>query len=146
MPRPLQPDGRVHGVVVAVRRDDGRLLCIRRSYTVAAPGKVCFPGGAIEVGEEQHAAVIREMREELGIEARPLKQCWFWENPVTPLTLWGWTADWLSGELQPAPAEVAEVHWLTEPEVIEHVDAMPSNRGFVASLCFEETKTTLEPK
>ena len=32
---------------------------------VAAPGRVCFPGGHVEPGEEDREAVVRECREEL---------------------------------------------------------------------------------
>jgi mutator protein MutT len=134
MPRPLQPDGRVHGVVVAIRRADGRYLCIRRSNTVLAPNKVCFPGGAIEPGESQHDAVVRETREELGIDVRPLKQCWRHDFADKPLTLWGWIAEFLSGEITPDPNEVAETLWLSGREAIDHPDAIATNRDFIACL------------
>jgi 8-oxo-dGTP diphosphatase len=134
MSRPRQSDGRVHGVVVACRREDGRWLCIRRSAFVTAPLKVCFPGGAVEQGETQEAAVIREMTEEIGIAVRP-KQCiWRWDSPATELTLWGWTADWDLCELKPDPMEVAEVLWLSGAEAAGHVDAMATNVSFVAAL------------
>ena len=67
-PRPIQPDGRLHGVIVAVRREDGRLLMIRRAWHLRAGGKVCFPGGAVELGEPPELAAVREMHEELGID------------------------------------------------------------------------------
>ena len=134
MARPRQSDGRVHGVVVACRRDDGKWLCIRRSDFVAAPLKVCFPGGAIENGESQKSAAIREMHEELGITVKPLRQVWHWKSPTTELTLWGWLADWEKTEIKPDRFEVAEVLWLTAEEVAEHPDAMPTNRSFVQAL------------
>jgi 8-oxo-dGTP diphosphatase len=133
-PRPLQADGRVHGVVIACARPDGRWLCIRRSSKVIAPLKVCFPGGGIESGESQTAAVVREMREEVGATVKPVRNTWRWEKPDGNLTLWGWTADLLSTDLHADPLEVAEILWLTGEEVAEHPDAMPTNRLFVASL------------
>jgi len=137
--RPVQSDGKVHGVVIACGRrpdqpQDGRWLCIRRSATVAAPLKVCFPGGAIEPGESQLSAVIREMAEELGADIRPIKNIWRWEHPEGKLILWGWIAELLSKNLRPDPAEVAEVLWLTGPEAAAHPDAMASNQSFVAAL------------
>jgi 8-oxo-dGTP diphosphatase len=134
MSRPRQEDGRVHGVVVACRREDGKWLCIRRSAKVAAPLKVCFPGGAIEIGESQQSAVVREMREEIGIVVQPVKCIWRWDSPNTELTLWGWIAKHNGEVLKPDPAEVAEVLWLTGDEVAEHPDAMPTNRSFIAAL------------
>ncbi len=121
-------------MVVACRDEIGRWLCIRRSATVAAPLKVCFPGGGIEAGESQQSAVIREMREELGVDVKPLRCVWRWESPATELTLWGWTAECSSPQIRPDPAEVAEVLWLTSDQVIGHPDAMPTNRSFVLAL------------
>jgi (d)CTP diphosphatase len=121
-------------VVVACLDADGRWLCIRRSATVAAPLKVCFPGGAIEAGESQLSAVIREMQEELGIAVKPIKCVWRWDSPTTELTLWGWTADWPGTPIRPDPAEVAEILWLRSDEISDHPDAMPTNKSFVAAL------------
>jgi 8-oxo-dGTP diphosphatase len=121
-------------VVVAVAGDDGRWLCIRRSATVAAPLKVCFPGGAVEAGESQPAAVVREMLEELSIQVQPIRCVWRWDSPITDLTLWGWTAKSDGSGLRPDPNEVAEVIWLTSAEVADHPDAMPTNRSFIQAL------------
>jgi 8-oxo-dGTP diphosphatase len=134
MSRARQEDGRVHGVVVACRDERGRWLCIRRSRHVAAPLKVCFPGGGIEAGESQESAVIREMSEELGIAVKPIRCVWRWESPTSELTLWGWIAEREPGEIVPDPNEVAEVLWLGSKQAIQHPDAMPTNRNFIEAL------------
>ncbi len=121
-------------MIAAIRREDGRWLLIRRSEHVPAPGKVCFPGGGIEIGEDIESALIREMREELGVAINPVKQCWKWDSPDKPLTIFGWIAELLTDDLQPEPTEVAEILWLTADEAIEHPDAMPTNRDFVTCL------------
>jgi 8-oxo-dGTP pyrophosphatase MutT (NUDIX family) len=46
--------------VVAVARRGACFLAIRRGELVAAPGRLCFPGGHIEPGEAEHEAVVRE--------------------------------------------------------------------------------------
>ncbi len=125
-------------MIVACRRADGRWLCIRRSDRVAAPLRVCFPGGAVEQGESQPSAVVREMREELGVTVEPIRRVWHWDSPGD-LTLWGWTATCPQGELRPEAFEVAEVLWLDAAEIVEHRDAMPSNRDFVAALLADAT-------
>src|SRR5438552_1741601 len=88
-PRPIQPDGRLHGVIVAITHEDGRLLMIRRAGHLRAGGKVCFPGGAIELGELPMAAAAREMKEELGIDISDLMQVWEWDSSTGPLKLYG---------------------------------------------------------
>jgi 8-oxo-dGTP pyrophosphatase MutT (NUDIX family) len=135
MSRPIQPDGKLHGVVAAIHRPaDDRWLLIRRSATVAAPLKVCFPGGGVEIGESIEAAVVREIREELGVQIQPIKHCWTWDHPERPLKLFGWIAVLTGGDLRPDPAEIAEILWLTAEEAIHHPDALSSNRSFVECL------------
>jgi len=140
MSRPVQSDGRVHGVVVAIQRDDGRWLLIRRSAHLAiAPGKVCFPGGTVEAGEGQREALVRESREELGIDVRPGDACWRYDFADKPLTLFGWTAEMIDGQtIKPDPGEVAEVLWLSADEAVAHPDAIGTNRDFIA--CLEKNR------
>ena len=58
-------------VVAAALVDvDGRVLIGRRPEGKSLAGLWEFPGGKVEAGETPEAALIRELREELGIEAR----------------------------------------------------------------------------
>ncbi len=132
--RPTQADGRVHGVIVGCRRDDGRWLLIRRSEHVIAPGKVCFPGGAVDVDEDYANAARREFREEVGVDVTLVEQVWTMVSDIKPLTLFGWLGTLESFDLQPDPAEVAEVLWLTQREAADHVDALPRTGEFVQAL------------
>lgn len=56
------------GGIVFDRR--GRLLLVRRANE---PGRGLWsvPGGRVEPGEDDHAAVVREMAEETGLRVRP---------------------------------------------------------------------------
>ncbi len=131
MERVRQTDGRVHGVIVACRRADGRWLLIRRSEHVAAPGRICFPGGAIEPDEPQAQAVAREFLEELGAPVTPLRRVWHHMAPDRPLTLWGWYAQLATAELRPDPHEVAEILWMTPHEIASHPDTMTGTTDFL---------------
>ena len=105
---------------------------------MTAPLKLCFPGGGVEADEPQPTAVVREIREELGVGVEPVRCVWRWD--ATPeLTLWGWTATCPGGELTPDAFEVADVLWLTPAEIVDHPDAMPTNRDFVAALAAAAT-------
>jgi len=130
---PREEQGRLYGVVVACRREDGRWLMIRRSATVPMPHRVCFPGGGIEPGETDAEAAVREMREELDLDVRLLERVWEFEHPDRALTLYGWIADLGPRPVIAEPAEVAEVLWLTQAEAATHPDNLPHTHRFVAA-------------
>jgi len=55
-------------VVAAVIERDGRFLAARRTEPPALAGRWEFPGGKVEPGESDAAALVRECQEELGVE------------------------------------------------------------------------------
>jgi len=63
---------------VALIDADGRVLIAQRPEGKAMAGLWEFPGGKVEPGETPEAALIRELREELGIETS--------ESCLAPLT------------------------------------------------------------
>jgi 8-oxo-dGTP diphosphatase len=58
-------------VVAGVLQQDGKILICRRRADQPHPLKWEFPGGKLEAGESPEAALVRELREELGIESAP---------------------------------------------------------------------------
>ena len=117
--------------VVAVSLRAGRLLVIRRSKLVRAPGMLCFPGGGIEDGETETEALQRELLEELAVVVEPVRRLW------TNRTRWGVLLSWWlailpeDAQLRPHPAEVESAHWLTPDELRQHPDVLPSNLDFL---------------
>lgn len=66
---PLPPPLPLVTVAAAVLVDrDGRVLLAQRPEGKALAGTWEFPGGKIEKGEAPEAALVRELKEELGIE------------------------------------------------------------------------------
>jgi 8-oxo-dGTP diphosphatase len=57
-------------VVGAVIASDGRVLACRRAPGKDAAGTWEFPGGKVEPGETNEDALVREIREELGVGIR----------------------------------------------------------------------------
>ena len=55
-------------VAVALIDVDGRVLIAKRPQGKSLAGLWEFPGGKVEPGERPEAALIRELRDELGIE------------------------------------------------------------------------------
>ena len=56
-------------VVAAIIERDGKILLAQRSPDADQPGMWEFAGGKVESGESQPQALVRELREELGIDA-----------------------------------------------------------------------------
>ena len=59
----------IHVVAGVIRDARGRILLARRTEGRDLAGLWEFPGGKVEPGESPEAALVRELREELGIEA-----------------------------------------------------------------------------
>lgn len=57
-------------VVAAVVTDGGEILVCRRGPHIGQAGRWEFPGGKVEPGEDPVDALIREIREELGVGIR----------------------------------------------------------------------------
>lgn len=57
-------------VVAAMIIHEGRILACRRAAHKAAAGFWEFPGGKVDEGENSHDALVREIREELGLTCR----------------------------------------------------------------------------
>jgi 8-oxo-dGTP diphosphatase len=118
------------GAVAIILRGE-RMLVIRRSRSVVAPRTYCFPGGGIEDGESEEAALVREVREEIGVAIRPLRRLW---HCVTAwkVELGWWLADMDADQVPvPNPAEVESIHWLTAREMAETPDLLESNQVFL---------------
>jgi ADP-ribose pyrophosphatase YjhB (NUDIX family) len=64
--------------VAAVIFDDDRVLLQRRDDT----GRWGLPGGGVEPGESVRQAVIREVREETGLEVEPIRLIGVYSDPI----------------------------------------------------------------
>ena len=68
-PKPQSEDGGSIVVTAAIIERDGRFLMTRRLKGVHLEGYWEFPGGKCDRGEALDACLIRELREELAVEA-----------------------------------------------------------------------------
>lgn len=116
------PDRPVLAASVAVIRD-GRILLAARGKP-PSEGLFSLPGGMVEVGESLSEAALRELREEVGVEAEiigliaPVE---FIERDEKGhirhhVVIAAHAARWVSGEPQTGP-EAREIRWVTEAEI-----------------------------
>lgn len=112
----------------------GRVLLVRRAKEPGR-GLLGVPGGFVDIGEAAEEAVVREAREETGVELEALLFLGSWPNvyefreiayPVLDLYFTGRTRD---GSTASARHEVAEVRWLRPEDVDPATLAFPTTRA-----------------
>ncbi len=102
-----------------VAGDDGRLLYVRRRYPPEVGGW-CLPGGFAEPGEDAEATACREVREETGLDVRPVRQLGIFAVFIAFIA-----AAPSGGALASGP-DVIEAAWFAEAEA--PVLCFPSHR------------------
>jgi 8-oxo-dGTP diphosphatase len=104
-------------VLGALVRDGHVLLALRRADKRAYPGVWDLPGGEVEAGESEPAALARELREELGVEVRPGAASHLARVVVAPagddeVTLSAWLVrEWSGTPTNAAPEEHDDLAW-----------------------------------
>lgn len=118
--------------VVAVLMDDNRVLVIQRGPEASWSGYWAPLSGRLEPGESQAEALVREVREEIGIDVRPTAKVWECETDDGRYVLHWWTAAVEPGqdELVLDPGEVSAVRWVTPAEYGELAPTFPGDRAF----------------
>lgn len=119
-------------IVGAAIVDDGRLLAAQRSYPDDVAGLWELPGGRVEPGETEHAALVRECREELGVDVTVGERV----GPDVPLPggrVLRIHAAALRDGSEPRAAEHKALRWVTAAEVAG-VDWLPADRVLVPDL------------
>jgi 8-oxo-dGTP diphosphatase len=125
---------RSHTVIVAaVMIVNGRVLACERAAPPEAAGRWEFPGGKVEPGETEAAALTRECAEELGVAVEVGGRI----GPDVPLVggsavLRFFTARPLDGAV-PRPLEHAALRWLGADE-LNSVPWLPADQPIVAAL------------
>jgi len=105
-------------VTCAILIHEGRILAAQRSEAMDLSGKWEFPGGKVEPGENSQASLIREIKEELGIdielgdELTPIS----FSYPAKSIRLIPFLAYWKRGEIR--LAEHSAFCWLEKKELL----------------------------
>jgi len=113
-------------VVAALVREEGRVLMSRRRPDQAMPNLWEFPGGKVEPGEHPEAALVRELREELGCELAVdrIHEVVFHAYAEFDLIMLVYAGRIVGGT--PRPIEVADVRWVPAAE-LPALDLLPAD-------------------
>lgn len=122
-------------VAAALVREDGRVLLQQRAPGRDMAGLWEFPGGKVEADENPDDALVRELREELGIAVRPdlLTPACFASAPLGDrrlLLLLYLCREW-DGE--PRPLDAAALRWELLADMAG-LDMPPADRPLIALL------------
>lgn len=125
----------VAGLIIG---DDRRVLITQRRADQALPLQWEFPGGKVEPGEAPVAALVRELREELGVEVA-VGRIWdvlFHAYPEFDLVMLVYACRVVAGA--PATVEVADLAWVeASAAALRGFDILPADRPLVDRLINE---------
>jgi 8-oxo-dGTP diphosphatase len=120
-------------VAAAVIEREGKILAARRKRGSHLEGHWEFPGGKLEPGESFEECLVRELREECGVEVRPgrILEVVFHRYPEKAVLLLFYRCDLVDGE--PRPLDCDEVLWVARDELTS-LDWAQADVEFVARL------------
>ncbi len=123
----------VRVVAAALFDDEGRVLLADRPMGKHQAGRWEFPGGKIDAAESEHAALCRELAEELGITvqaARPFMAVSH-EYPDRRVALSLWLVESWSGD--PRPLDGQRLAWVS-PRDLPRWDILEADAPFIDTL------------
>lgn len=103
-------------VIVLVSRGDEVLLGHNARM---AEGVYSLLAGYVEPGESAEEAVLREVREESGVEIQGLRYLGSQPWPFPDSLMLGFRAEWRSGEPRPDGVEITDVRWFAHDRLPE---------------------------
>ena len=116
-----------------IRNQEGKILLARRPDHKHMGGLWEFPGGKVRTGEDPRSALVRELHEELGVEASvdsPLSFA-IHDEPGLRILLLFFAARLTAG--RPVGNEGQEVQWV-QPSELPNYPTPPADAALVAEL------------
>ena len=131
VPEPMKPSMRV--VAAALLDDAGRVLIAQRPEGKHMAGWWEFPGGKVSDGESDPDALVRELREELGVETRPEAHVMTLthEYPDRTIDLVLWRASLVRGT--PQGLDGQQLKWV-DCQSLGNERLLPADAPFVEAL------------
>jgi 8-oxo-dGTP diphosphatase len=120
-------------VAAALFNGAGEVLIAQRPAGKALSGRWEFPGGKVDAGEDERSALVRELREELGIEvlsAHPfMRLTHAYAEREVQLSLW--IVERFAGE--PRPLDAQALKWVS-PAALASEDILEADQPFIEAL------------
>ena len=102
-------------VVAAIIQDEhGNYLCARRGNWKSLPGKWELPGGKANAGEELAIAIVREIKEELSVDIKVVRE--FDRSTTGDIELVCFVCDLVS-EKPTTSTDHSELRWVSEKDL-----------------------------
>ncbi|GAB1763162.1 (deoxy)nucleoside triphosphate pyrophosphohydrolase [Priestia aryabhattai] len=124
-------------VTAAIIKDKNRLLIAKRHSKDPLGGKWEFPGGKIEPGETPQDCLVREIKEELGVEVKigPFYDDNVYNSQDHSIHLLFYWAEIIKGEVIPVVHD--DLKWITINELASF-DFAPADIPIVKKLMKED--------
>lgn len=119
-------------VAAAILDRDGRVLAGQRRSPPHLAGLWELPGGKVEPGERDEDALVRECREELGVDVSLGERVGDTWAGLDGFVLRVWTASVVSGDA-PRQIDHAALRWVPPDELLD-VDWLPGDEALAAHL------------
>jgi 8-oxo-dGTP diphosphatase len=124
-------------VAAVIINPQGEILLAQRPEGKRLAGKWEFAGGKVEEGESPESALIRELKEELGIEIVPenLENFWFLSHPYPEFGFHLLMPVYICRKWQgtPQPLEHSAICW-TLPQDMHKLDMIEADKELVQRL------------
>lgn len=99
----------LHPAVIVLVRDGDRVLLARKAGW--APGRYALVAGFVDNGESLESAVVREVREEVGVEVKDIRYVGSQNWPFPSQLMVGFVCAWAGGDVAIDPAELEDARW-----------------------------------
>jgi NAD+ diphosphatase len=122
-------------VMVLITDGERRVLLARKP--IWPPGRFSALAGFVEPGETLEDTVVRETREEVGVEVRNIRYFGSQPWPFPHSLMIAFTAEYAGGEVRPDGVEIEEARWFDADELPKLPPSISISRRLIDTIAAE---------